>query len=78
MRRRILTLLLAALAVAIAVPLGAAWSSSDRRISPGPAVLAESVVLPPQPLTNRAFEAMTLLLTGTILFGLGVVVRKSR
>jgi hypothetical protein len=77
MRRRILTLLLAAVAVAIAVPLGAAWSS-DRKVPLGQTPLVESVVLPPQGLSVPGSETMTLLLTGTILFGLGVAVRRSR
>jgi hypothetical protein len=77
MRRRILTLLLAGLAVVIAVPLGAAWSS-DRKAPLGQSTFVESVVLPPQGLSVPGSEAMTLLLTGTILFGLGVAVRRSR
>jgi hypothetical protein len=77
MRRRILTLLLAALAVAIAVPLGAAWSS-DRRVPLGRPALVESVVLPAPPLTGHTGDALTLLLAGGILIGLGIVVRKPR
>jgi hypothetical protein len=77
MRRRILTLLLAALAVVIAVPLGAAWSS-DRGLSPEGPALVQSVVLPPQRLPLPASEALTMFLAGTILIGLGLAVRRSR
>jgi hypothetical protein len=76
MRRRLLTLLLAALAVVIAVPLGAAWSS-DRRVTLGPPRLMQTVALPTEQLPVAGSEAITLFLTGTVLIGLGIVVRRS-
>jgi len=78
MRRRILTILLAALVLAVVVPLGAALTL-DRRLplsahaftrhpASAPAVPGQGAALP---------EAGSLALTGGVLLGLAAAVRRA-
>ena len=79
MRRRILTILFAALVVALVVPIGAALTLDRRlpltaRAFSRPAVPAPVEAHPDSPRTLP--EAASLALTGGILIGLATAVRR--
>ena len=78
MRRRILTIVLAALVLAVVVPLGAAWTLDRRLPLPGHAFTRRSVPAPAVPGQVTAWaEAGSLALTGGVLLGLSAAVRRA-
>jgi hypothetical protein len=76
MRRRILTIFLAAVVLALVVPLGAALTL-DRRL---PLATSTAASIAPQvPGTVRlSEESVGLALTGTVFIGLAFAVRRAR
>jgi hypothetical protein len=80
MRRRILTLLLAALVLAVVVPLGAALTL-DRRLPLAGRSFARHSATPVRASghtdPSALPDAASLALTGTVLIGLAVAVRRA-
>jgi hypothetical protein len=75
MRRRVLTIFLAAVVLALVVPLGAALTL-DRRLplTTSPATSIATQV----PGTARLSESVGLALTGAVFIGLAFAVRRAR
>ena len=78
MRRRILTILLAALVLAVVVPLGAALTLDRRLPLSGHAFTRRPVPAPAGPGQVTAWaDAGSLALTGGVLLGLSAAVRRA-
>ena len=78
MRRRILTLLLAALGLAVVVPLGAALTVDRRLPLAGHSFARRAVPVSAAAQTDSSGlpDAASLALTGTVLIGLAAAVRR--
>jgi hypothetical protein len=77
MRRRILTLLLAALVLAVVVPLGAALTLDRRLPLAGHSFTRHAVPAAASTHTDSVLpDAVSLALTGSVLIGLAAAVRR--
>jgi hypothetical protein len=77
MRRRILTILLAALVLAVVVPLGAALTLDRRLPLSGRAFTRHAAPAPAVHEVTTLPEAGSLALTGGVLIGLAAAVRRA-
>jgi len=75
MRKRYRVLILAAIAAALAVPVGYAWTTETTTIPALNARYSAVIVAPSVPKPEA--DAAKLLGIGTLLFGLAAVVRKT-